>query len=179
MSEDEVVEEAKVNEVNNSLMPKQRPGRSRQDYPTPSNFLDAAKHKFEVEKWVIDLAADNNNKVVPQYYGKDSCLGEDSLVENWASWKGNLWLNPPYGNIEPWVQKAYESTQGGSNRIFVLVPASVGSNWFANWVFDKARVILLRPRISFDGINPYPKDIMLLIYGQGWAEVRLWDWVHD
>ena len=178
MSEDEVVEGVKIAEVNNSLMPRQRPGRSRQDYPTPSNFLDAVKRKFSVEKWSIDLAADDNNKVVPQYYGKGSCLGEDSLVENWASWKGDLWLNPPFGNIELWVRKAYESTQCGSNRIFVLVPASMGSNWFANWVFDKARVILMRPRLSFDGVNSYPKDLMLLIYGQGWADISLWDWVH-
>jgi hypothetical protein len=32
-------------------MPEQKPGRSKQDYSTPVEFLDAVKRRFGIEVW--------------------------------------------------------------------------------------------------------------------------------
>jgi len=163
-------------------MPEQKPGRSRQDYTTPAEFLAAVKHRFGITQFVIDLAADETNAVADQWYDREL----DALQQPWAVGEGWNWLNPEFGDIEPWVRKAYEQMLAGAQTL-VLVPAGVGSNWWAAWVHEKAGVLLLNGRLCFikdwattidpasvkRGDDPprcysqpplYPKDCCLLVY---------------
>jgi phage N-6-adenine-methyltransferase len=142
-------------------MPQQKPGKSKQDYSTPIELLRAAKYLIGGE-FVWDLAATMQNKVVdgPWFYGEE----DDALTKTW-NLKGWCWCNPPFENIKPWVHKAFlESTNWGAH-VCMLVPASVGANWWRDWVHEKAQVILLNGRITFVGMEtPYPKDCALLLY---------------
>ena len=139
-------------------VPAQNPGKSKQDYSTPRDFLDAVEHKFGKIKW--DLAAHEGNHVVNNFISE----GKNSLSVDWHKYKGLLWLNSPFDNIEVWAEKcALESELGA--KILLFVPASVGSNWFADHVFGKSRVYATRPRITFVGCSdPYPKDMILCHY---------------
>jgi phage N-6-adenine-methyltransferase len=173
------------------VVPKQKPGKSKQDYGTPKVFLDAVKKKFNVKAFAYDLAADATNKKAAGYFTE----AQDSLVQDWTKllW-GDLWLNPPFGRIEPWAKKCAASAWWESEtskrgpadgrRIFLLVPAAVGSNWFQHHVFDRSRVMLLNGRIPFDGcpVNPntgkvdgYIKDCILAVYGEK-PGVEAWRW---
>ena len=64
--------------------------------------------------------------------------------------------------------------------LLVLVPASIGSNWYAKYVYHYATTWALSPRIQFTGhTTPYPKDLMLLQYGGLDCEhmaLKLWRW---
>ena len=162
------------------LMPEQKPGRSVQEVGTPRAFLDAVETRFGELKW--DLAADETNHVTPDWSGPGSRRQPDSLAGAWwALPAGLLWLNPPYGNIAPWAEKCSGWRFGdyGSSRyqrIAFLVPASVGSNWFADHVDGKALVIFLRPRLTFVGhTQSYPKDLILAIYGEK-PGYECWRW---
>ena len=113
-----------------------------------------------------------SNHVTPCWSGPGSAKQPDSLLGAWwALPPGLLWLNPPYANIAKWTEKcarwrAVEAGAASEQRIALLVPASVGSNWFAEHVDGKALVIFLRPRLTFVGhVDPYPKDLLLAIYG--------------
>ncbi len=78
---------------------------------------------------------------------------------------GVVWVNPPYSDIAPWTHKTYLSSCAGC-LVVMLVPASVGSNWWRQHVDGKAAVYFLSPRLSFIGhTTPYPKDCALLVYG--------------
>ena len=151
-------------------MPKQKPGSSKQNYKTPREFINAVERRFG--KLTFDLAADSRNTVVK---GRYFSTKHDSLKQNWShrALGSNLWLNPPYGDIAPWAERCalFRSTK----QIFFLVPASVGSNWFAEHVHEKALVLLLSPRLSFDGQNPYPKDVLLACYGLA-PGYETWRW---
>lgn len=144
-----------------SPMPRQKPGRSKQNYRTPPEFLNAVKYYFGIKDFAVDLAADRHNAVTAIYYDEQM----DSLSMKWSGW-GNgrdefAWLNPPYDHIERWVKKAVECDR----PIIMLVPASVGANWWKNYVHELAHVILLNGRITFVGCDtPYPKDCVLLVY---------------
>lgn len=168
-------------------MPVQKPGLSKQDYSTPRVFLDAVEKRFG--ELVFDLAATYDNTVAPRFFGPpglesatmrtaNACRGHDALAQDWTKLGGNLWLNPPFGHIDPWAAKCAASTVWSfkpPRKIFFLVPASVGSNWFADHVFNKARVLFLVGRLSFDGKAPYPKDCILAVYGEK-PSVELWRW---
>jgi phage N-6-adenine-methyltransferase len=146
----------------------------KQAYATPLEFIAAVKRRFGVGDFDYDLAADAINTKARRYFDEKI----DSLKQDWSKLRGALWLNPPYAHIEPWAKKCAESAVWSfkpPRRIFLLVPAAVGSDWFARHVFGKARVLLLNGRLSFDGKNPYPKDCCLACYGEK-PGIEIWRW---
>jgi phage N-6-adenine-methyltransferase len=157
--------------------PQQKPGRSRQDYSTPPEFLEAVRKRLNIEDFDCDLAASFENAVTPRHYTRH----EDALVQPWTIGRGWNWLNPPFSGIGPWVKKAWgQSTLFGVSTA-VLIPAAVGSNWWREWVHQKAVVLFLNPRLTFVGCkDPYPKDCALLLYSPApyyaAKQYEVWTW---
>jgi hypothetical protein len=149
-------------------------GKSKQDYGTPIAFIQAVEKRFG--PLVADLACTRANAKAPKGYHFDD--GMDSLAYDWADDfpTGNLWLNPPFADIAPWAAKCdLESNRHG--LILLLTPASIGSNWFAQHVHGKAMVLGLAPRLTFEGTSdPYPKDLMLSVFGMGLKGFDVWRW---
>ena len=152
------------------IVPVQKPGKSRQDFATPPEFIGAVKNKLGIKQFQVDLAADVTNTKAKFYISE----AQDSLFTRWELFEEWCWLNPPFAHIAPWAKKCSES----GIKIAFLVPAAVGSNWFRDYVDGKALVLLLNGRICFDGKGPYPKDCVLCLYG---AEpgYKVWDWRKD
>jgi phage N-6-adenine-methyltransferase len=165
--------------------PRQKPGRSKQDYRTPAEFLAAVRAYLEIDDFAFDFATDGSNAVAANYF-LDDALGEDWPAQ--LPGKAWGWINPPFARIEPWVKKAYEASSRGA-RIAVLVPAGVGANWWRDWVDRKADVLFLNGRITFDGTSinpktgkpdPYPKDCALLLFSPSALAMNgsydVWPW---
>lgn len=152
-------------------------GKSRQDYQTPPDLLRAIERDFGVRDWAIDLAATRKNSVSPHgYYGPGSPWGHDSLKKDWSIIEGDLWLNPPFANIEPWARKCHLSLPR-QGRIFMLALASVGSLWYADHVNGVAHVVVPRPRVTFVGCpDPYTKDLVLAVFGPVRGGFSTWKW---
>ncbi len=151
--------------------PRQKPGKSRQDFGTPMEFIDAVVKRFGPLAW--DLAAHAGNHKCDLYFDETA----NSLRQDWTQLRGNLWLNPPFGDIGTWARKCAESVNGlgHGTKILMLTPASVGSNWFAEHVHHRALVLGVNPRMSFDGKDPYPKDLMLSVFGVA-PGFDVWRW---
>lgn len=158
-------------------------GGSCQTYSTPKIFIDAVKKKFSIREFAYDLAASTENTKAKHFF----CEEEDSLAQDWTKLRGDLWLNPPYSLIAPWAQKCAMSapyppqvlktlSPKPPRRIFFLVPAAVGANWWRDFVHEKAAIKFLNGRISFDGKNGYPRDCALCVYGEK-ADYECWHWM--
>jgi phage N-6-adenine-methyltransferase len=149
-------------------------GLSRQDHPTPADFMLAVKARFGAP--TFDLAADEKNTKAPEFY----TIHDDSLAQNWSLLgPGPLWLNPPFDNIRPWAAKCEQEAKRGAWILF-LTPASVGSNWFSEFVWDHSLVLFLNGRITFEGQTaPYPKDCILSCYGRGLYGAEVWPWQEE
>lgn len=153
-------------------------GKSRQDYPTPWGFIHACEKKFG-GKVVLDLAASAENAKSPVYITEK----QNSLSLPWHEFPTNkrdwMWLNPPFDNITPWAKKCAEESRKGAWILF-LTPASVGSNWFRDYVNGHAMVYGLNGRIQFVGASdPYPKDCILSVYRPAPYQVagfNIWTW---
>lgn len=152
-------------------MPVQKPGKSKQDYGTPLELLTAVEARWG--KIWIDLAASDINAKAPYYFtAEDDYLKQAPVIGPDAL----CWCNPPFENLAPWCAKWRADAEKGA-RIIALVPASIGSEWFASYVFGHARVIGLRPRLTFEGCkDPYPKDCMLMLWGIEEPGFELWRW---
>lgn len=153
-------------------VPKQKPGKSEQIVCTPKELLFAVADRFGAIAY--DLACTRANRVVANPLNAFSHEDMDSLQAHWPGRaEGLCWLNPPFGNIAKWAKKAAESR----SRIAMLVPASIGSNWFRGHVHGKAYVLALNPRVTFVGHSAaYPKDLILCVYGHGLAGFDVWEW---
>jgi phage N-6-adenine-methyltransferase len=161
-------------------MPRQKPGRSRQNYETPSDFIAAVEQRYG--KIDFDLAASPTNAKSECYYTKR----QNALTKMWAGEAPNraftYWLNPPYRFIDPWVEKCVlESPFLSRGQILVLLPAAVGSRWFEKWVWKKAEIRFLQGRICFIPGEPYIKDSMLLRYRNPrfGTSISIWDWKNN
>jgi phage N-6-adenine-methyltransferase len=154
--------------------PKQKPGRSKQDYGTPWPFIRACEARWG--RFAVDLAATAENAKAPRFIGPD----QDSLKVPWATYlppSTLAWLNPQFGDIDSWAKKCAEETHGSTLRIVMLTPASIGTEWFADHVHQKALVLGVRPRLTFEGTkDPYPKDLMLSLFGFGSTGFDVWRW---
>jgi phage N-6-adenine-methyltransferase len=153
-------------------MPAQKPGKSKQDYGTPPELLAAIKFRLNTN-FDLDVAADDTNAICDAYYTEEI----DGLSQPWCRENcGWNWCNPPYGNIEPWVEKAYKESRLGANTV-VLIPLSI-SEWWIKWVENKCYIVKLHGRIKFVGAEQgYPKDCALLLYTQfGFIGEETWDW---
>jgi phage N-6-adenine-methyltransferase len=153
-------------------------GGSKQDVETPLALIRAVERRFG--PIVCDLAATaDNKKGVGDFIGPD----RDSLAQPWADlyWSGTLWLNPEFGDVAPWAEKCAFESRLRSGVIAMLVPASVGSNWWADHVHQKAMVLALTPRVKFVGHSAaFPRDLALCVYGNESTGFDVWDWgLHD
>lgn len=152
------------------------------DIWTPQVFIDAVERNWG--PLTVDLAATTASAKALTYYTPE----QDSLNQNWTRLSGNLWLNPPYSNITPWAKKCAKSY--GENEqveIFLLVPASVGANWFWDYVWDYATVYSVG-RMVFDNCfdrktgklvsTVYPKDLILCHYTNTTPSkvLQRWQW---
>lgn len=166
-----------------------------QDYATPRAFLDAVEARFG--SIVLDVAAHERNHVCASWLGPGG-LASDALTAGVGATLASLgrpggiaWLNPPFANIAPWARLcANEASE--SCPIAMLVPASVGANWYRDNVFERAltlsvgRMIFVfrdgaeeRPA-CFDARGkptPFQKDLMLCVFGLGgYGKLERWKW---
>ena len=156
-------------------------GASRQDYRTPPEFLAAAKERFGRLAW--DLAADSEASVsaLDHYYGPGSTYAEDALSFDWSvrgDWPTGctLWCNPPFATLAPWAEHC-ASLRDRAGWTLLLVPASVGTEWWARHVHGAGYALWLAPRLKFVGCaDPYPKDLALVAYGYGVTGAGPWRW---
>lgn len=156
-------------------MPIQKPGRSKQNRATPQAFIDATCRALNIAAFSHDFAATRANAKASSYWGlKDDSLSMPSGLWAEKCLNGWGWLNPPFGNIEPWAYLCKWAAAFGGHIAF-LVPASVGANWFRRHVHEQAYVLLLNGRLDFIPGKPYPKDCMLCLYGLP-PGYRVWSW---
>jgi hypothetical protein len=158
-------------------MPRQKPHRSKQDYATPAVFIERLLLYLGAPFFQHDFAADAINSKGRTHY--DALT--DALKMTRADWRAAVgsewgWLNPPFTNIGSWAERCMELMEDGGS-IALLVPASIGSNWFKEFVYGHASIVALNGRLSFDGVGPYPKDCMLCCYGPKCERVfHVWSW---
>lgn len=124
----------------------------------------------------IDVAALSHNAKCERYCTPQ----ENGLVQPWAGER--VWCNPPYSNIEPWLEKAWSEWRLGTvDLIVMLLPANrTEQGWWQRQVeaFRRAggvRVEFLPGRIRFiahDATEIKPNErppfgCCLVIWGEG------------
>ena len=122
------------------------------EWGTPQDVFDRLNAEF---KFTLDPCATHENAKLPKYYTKE----ENGLSKNWDGER--VFMNPPYGReITKWVKKAYESKA----LVVGLLPARTDTQWFHNWIYNKARIRFIKGRLKFSKKNSAPFPSMVVIW---------------
>ena len=147
--------------------------KGQQDVTTPRDFIDAV-----CEYWPcnFDLAATAENKRFLSYFSPE----ENSLSKDWFKTNVHdgyyLWLNPPFKAVGKWMEKCAAESKRGA-RIVTLTLANKGTVWYHKHVRPNALSLILMSRITFEGNkDPYPKELMLNIFGINTIGEGYFDW---
>jgi len=90
------------------------------DRGTPQDFWDELNAKY---RFTLDVAAAPHNAKTENYYTRLA----DGLLQ---PWHGSVWCNPPYSNLNAWLEKAWTEWGRGAalspflERIVMLLPAN-------------------------------------------------------
>jgi hypothetical protein len=138
----------------NHSLPK---GQSDEHY-TPKHLFDALNIQFD-----LDVASPLGGSYVPakRYYTKS----EDGLI---SEWYGNVWMNPPYSNPTPWVERFLQHKQG-----IALLPVTRGKWWDKLWASECAIMPLIY-NFAFErpeGLKPKPIVFRTALYAFGESNI--------
>ena len=85
----------------------------------------------------------------------------DGLKEDWPL-EGRIFVNPPYSNVTPWVEKALDTKfqsnmQGKKLSIIMLLKHDSSTRWFSKLQEGGARFLMFQGRLAFE--NPSKKTM--------------------
>lgn len=125
---------------------------------TPDEIFDPLHQEFRFE---LDVCALPENAKCDKFYTPE----HDGLFQKWAPLV--CWCNPPYSELRPWIDKAYEESLIGAT-VVMLLPSTTDTAWFHEVVWPYAEVRFLRGRVKFVGQNnPAPFGSLLAIFRPG------------
>jgi DNA (cytosine-5)-methyltransferase 1 len=117
------------------------PIEARDSWRTPPWLFRWLDERFHFD---VDLAADDSNFLCASYYTR----ADDALSQPWSEEALRGFLNCPYSDIDPWVEKAIEEQRKGFLTA-LLMPSFNGEERF-RVVFEHASEIIdIVGRVAF------------------------------
>lgn len=115
-------------------------------WSTPDAVFAWAEERFG--KFDIDVAATPENAKCPSFYTED----DDALTYRWI---GRCFLNPPYSDVSPWLEKARANAYLGST-VVVLLKYDHSTQWWKKYISPDWSRLQTYPGVT---VVPYPKRI--------------------
>jgi len=118
------------------------------EWETPRWMWKALDDRFE---FMFDAACTPQNCKIDNELGVNwPGPGDwyDGLEVEWPT-TGWVWCNPPYSNIQPWIDKALREIKRGGRSIF-LVPVRSSMPWWRDCLIFATRIYFLQDRVSFE-----------------------------
>jgi hypothetical protein len=95
----------------------------------------------------------------------DPCPLNTSPIQDGLAfeWRERTFVNPPYSDPLPWVEKAIQTVKKGIS-VALLLKHDTSTKWWAKLHEAGAHFLPVIGRISFDGRNaaPFPSVIVIL-----------------
>lgn len=110
-----------------------RNSKSSDEWYTPDTLV-AALGTFDLDP---STSLQRGRQLAQRFY----TIEDDGLV---APWFGRVWLNPPFSDIRPWVERMREHNNG-----IMLCFSRTDANWFVDLTRFCGGVFLIQRRLQF------------------------------
>lgn len=89
---------------------------------------------------------------------------EDGLRRDWPD---KTYVNPPYSNPLPWVEKSIEENKKGKSIVLLLLKFDCTTEWYARLKSANAHVLLPTERVKFNGETPPWSSALFILEKNG------------
>lgn len=100
------------------------PSADSDEWYTPPSVFGPLDREF---RFTLDVCATLESTKCERYYNRE----QDGLSQCWAPHRA--WCNPPYSDIEPWVEKAVAEHALGT-LVVMLLPCWTDRAWWHRWI---------------------------------------------
>ena len=121
------------------------PEQIRDMWQTPRFVFDYYDRRFNF--W-CDLAASEGNTFCDEYYSEHDHSAFNAKKTDFAL-GANVWCNPPYSNIGPWVELCARLSRETGKVFVMLLPADTSVKWFADAMIQCSECHLISGRLSY------------------------------
>jgi phage N-6-adenine-methyltransferase len=111
----------------------------RQCWGTPPELFAQLDREY---RFTVDACAYDWNAKLPRFWTPE----QDGLAQDWS--RHNVFCNPPYTAIDPWIEIAYRAWRLGG-RSCLLLPARPDRRWWHSYAMRAAHVDLFRGRVEY------------------------------
>ncbi|MFZ4835946.1 phage N-6-adenine-methyltransferase [Rouxiella sp. Mn2063] len=121
------------------------PAEHKDTWQTPPELFAAINAEFSFQ---LDAAASERNALCRNFITEE----QDTLVTPWSDYVaiGYAWMNPPYSNPLPFVQKAAHEAEVNNIGCVMLLPADQSVGWFKEAIKTASEVrCITGGRLSF------------------------------
>jgi len=130
------------------------------NWETPQTFYNKLNSQFN---FTLDPCATAHNTKCDKFYTPE----EDGLSKSWANER--VFVNPPYGNISEWVEKAYAESQKGA-LVVLLIPSRTDTKYWHDFIMPAAsKIYFVKGRLKFengeDKPNSAPFPSAVVVFG--------------
>lgn len=140
---------------------------------TTRDTIDWCKRTARVDAFDLDVAACEESHHAPRFYTKTM----NGLALPWDAER--VWCNPPYSNLRPWVERAWQETASARcSLVAMLIPANrTEQTWWQRHVepyrdgrglisthFLPGRTAFARPGSGGVGQSGAPFGCVLLVW---------------
>ena len=123
--------------------------RDSDNYATPKKFYNKINKEFN--------------------FDYDPCPFKSEFDGLQESWYGNIYINPPYSGIEPFIQKGIEEIKkGNAKKCVYLIPVRSDTKYWHNLIMKYASEIrFVQGRLNFnESKSPAPFPCVLIIFDE-------------
>ncbi len=116
-------------------------------YETPPEIFDYYNQIF---RFNLDVCAQKETAKCKHYF----TFEDNALTAEWG--RGSVcWMNPPYSDPKPWIEKAFWEAKHSSVTTVALLPADTSTRWFKMLNVPEVTLIYRTGRIRFllDGVR--------------------------
>lgn len=126
------------------------------EWATPQWLFDELNKEFN---FTLDPCATEENHKVSNYLTKES----NGLAISWGGY--NVFCNPPYSQIDKWVEKAFRETRNDNTIVVLLIPSRTDTRYFHNYIYQRAEIRFIKGRLKFnESKNSAPFPSMIVIF---------------
>ena len=125
------------------------------EYETPQALFDELDKEFCFD---IDVCGTDEKHKCKTYYTKE----QNGLLKKWGGYR--CFCNPPYSQIELWVEKAFRETRNDNTIVVMLIPSRTDTRYFHNYIYQRAEIRFIKGRLHFNNSGSAPFPSMLVIF---------------
>ena len=139
----------------------------------PLKYDKKSPIKSQFHKGVLFSSISDYWKTPKRFYKKldkefdfnfDPCPENPDFDGLLIEWKERNFINPPYSEVEKWIEKGYRESVKGKLCVF-LVASRTDTRWFHNYCLKYAKEIrFIKGRLKFNDTEnsaPFPSCIII------------------